>query len=105
VCFIWISEQTANFALHVVRRSVFIREVESVYSAVRTESLYNTDSFVFKVRKSGQQFVKVTFLNISITDNVRITNKPEKVNVYLPSLMMKVPDHLYVLGDTYTCHT
>jgi hypothetical protein len=28
-----------------------------------------------------------------------------KVNVYLPSLMMKVPDHLYVLGDTYTCHT
>jgi hypothetical protein len=29
----------------------------------------------------------------------------QKVNVYLPSLMMKVPDHLYVLGDTYTCHT
>jgi hypothetical protein len=28
-----------------------------------------------------------------------------KANVYLPSLMMKVPDHLYVLGDTYTCHT
>jgi hypothetical protein len=24
-----------------------------------------------------------------------------KVNVYLPSLMMKVPDHLYVLGDTH----
>jgi hypothetical protein len=29
----------------------------------------------------------------------------DKVNVYLPSLMMKVPKHLYVLGDTYTCHT
>jgi hypothetical protein len=29
----------------------------------------------------------------------------KKVNVYLPSLMMKVPNHLYVLGDTYTCHT
>jgi hypothetical protein len=28
-----------------------------------------------------------------------------KVNVYLPSLMMKAPDYLYVLGDTYTCHT
>jgi hypothetical protein len=25
--------------------------------------------------------------------------------IYLPSLMMKVPDHLHVLGDTYTCHT
>jgi hypothetical protein len=30
---------------------------------------------------------------------------PTEINVYLPSLMMKVPDHLYVLGDTYTCHT
>jgi hypothetical protein len=29
----------------------------------------------------------------------------KKVNVYLPSLMMKVPNHLYVLGDTCTCHT
>jgi hypothetical protein len=29
----------------------------------------------------------------------------KKVNVYLSSLIMKVPDHLYVLGDTYTCHT
>jgi hypothetical protein len=32
-------------------------------------------------------------------------DKDKKINVYLPSLMMKVPDHLYVLGDTYTCHT
>jgi hypothetical protein len=28
-----------------------------------------------------------------------------KINLYLPSLMMKVPNHLYVLCDTYTCHT
>jgi hypothetical protein len=27
------------------------------------------------------------------------------VNVYLPSLRMKVPDHVYVLGHSYTCHT
>jgi hypothetical protein len=31
--------------------------------------------------------------------------KKMKIHVYLTSLMMKVPDHLYVLGDTYTCHT
>jgi hypothetical protein len=37
------------------------------------------------------------------TESKRILTK--KVNVYLPSLMMKVPDHVYVLGDTYTCHT
>jgi hypothetical protein len=31
-----------------------------------------------KVRKSGQQFVKVTSLNIFVTNNVRITIKPEQ---------------------------
>jgi len=36
---------TANFALHNTERLVFITELESVYCAVRTESLYNTDTF------------------------------------------------------------
>jgi len=49
VCFVWISEQTANFALHIIKRLVFVTEVESVYCAVRTESLYNTHTrFFFK---------------------------------------------------------
>jgi hypothetical protein len=33
-------EQTANFALQNIKILVFITEVESVYCAVRTESLY-----------------------------------------------------------------
>jgi len=37
------SEQTAAFALCNINSLVFISEVESVYSAVRTELLYNTD--------------------------------------------------------------
>ena len=41
VCFVWISKQTANFALRNIKRSVLITEVESVYCAVRKESLYN----------------------------------------------------------------
>jgi len=45
VCFVWISEQTANSALNNIKRLVFITEVESVYSAVRADSLYNTDTF------------------------------------------------------------
>jgi len=45
VCLVRISEQTANFALCITKRLVFITEVESVYSAVRTGSLYNTDTF------------------------------------------------------------
>ena len=45
VCFVRISEQTANFALHDIKSLVFITEMESVYCAVCTESLYNTDTF------------------------------------------------------------
>jgi hypothetical protein len=40
MCFVRISEQTATFALSNINGLVFITEVESVYSAVRTESLY-----------------------------------------------------------------
>jgi hypothetical protein len=43
MCFVRISEQTETFALENINRLVFITEVESVYSAVRTESLYKTD--------------------------------------------------------------
>jgi hypothetical protein len=49
VYFVCISEQTANFALQNIKRFVFITEVESVYCTVRTESLHNQISFVFKM--------------------------------------------------------
>jgi hypothetical protein len=39
------SEQTATFALQNISSLVFITNVQSVYSAVRTESLYDTDTF------------------------------------------------------------
>jgi hypothetical protein len=41
--FVRISEQTATFTLYLINRFVFIPEVESVYCAVRPESLYKTD--------------------------------------------------------------
>jgi len=44
MCFVWVSEQTVTFSLHIINRLDFITEVESVYSAVRTESLYYTDT-------------------------------------------------------------
>jgi hypothetical protein len=40
---VWISEQTATFALYVINRLVFITAVESVYGAVRTDCLYKAD--------------------------------------------------------------
>jgi hypothetical protein len=44
MCFVRISEQTIIFALYNISRLVFIIGVDSVYCAVRTESLYNTDT-------------------------------------------------------------
>ena len=44
MCFVCLSEQTVPFALYIIKRYVFITEEESVYCAVRIESLYNTDT-------------------------------------------------------------
>ena len=44
MCSVWLSEERVSFALYVINRLVFITEVESVYCAVRMESLYNTDT-------------------------------------------------------------
>ena len=38
-------KQTVPFPLYIINRLVFITEVESVYCAVRNESLYNTVTF------------------------------------------------------------
>ena len=40
MCFVWISEQTANVSLYSINWLVSITETESVYCAVRTGSLY-----------------------------------------------------------------
>jgi len=42
-CFVLISEQTATFVLYIINWLVFRTVVESVYSAVRTDSLYKAD--------------------------------------------------------------
>ena len=44
MCFVRLSEQTGTFFPYTALTDwFFITEVESVYCAVRTESLYNTD--------------------------------------------------------------
>jgi hypothetical protein len=45
-CFVWLvrmSEQTAAFALYIINWLDFITVVESVYSAVRTDPLYEAE--------------------------------------------------------------
>jgi len=46
--FVQVSEQTATFALYSINLLVFITMVESIYCAVRTDSLHNADYIVFK---------------------------------------------------------
>jgi hypothetical protein len=49
MCFVWLSEQTVTFAVYIINRLSFIKEVESVYCTVRTESLCVTQiRLVFK---------------------------------------------------------
>jgi len=43
MCFVCISEQTATFSLYSINLLVFITVVESVYSAVQTDSLYKAN--------------------------------------------------------------
>jgi len=45
LCFVWISEHKVTSVLYIINRLIFTNEVESVYWAVRTESLYNADVF------------------------------------------------------------
>ena len=44
MCFVRISEETATFAFYCINWLLYITEVQSVYSAVPIESLYNTDT-------------------------------------------------------------
>jgi hypothetical protein len=46
------SEQTATFAVYNVNSLAFITELESVYSAVRSESLYKAD-YVWSLNSCG----------------------------------------------------
>jgi hypothetical protein len=39
-----VLRKKATFALYIINRMAFVAEVESVYSAVRTESIYKTDT-------------------------------------------------------------
>ena len=52
------SEQT-NFALDNIKILVFITKVQSVYSAVWTESLYNTDTFCLERVNMQSTMIKV----------------------------------------------
>jgi len=64
-CFVRISEQTATFALYITNWLVFITVVESVYSAVRNDSLYRVRQTIFYVN---------LLLKLSLSQSILITS-------------------------------
>jgi len=59
MCSVFISEQTATSAPHNVKLLVFITEMESVYSAVRTESFqYRKTAFIYRAMNLVTNFYK-----------------------------------------------
>jgi hypothetical protein len=44
MCFMWLSEETVTFSLYKINRLIFTIEAESVYFAVRPESLYKINT-------------------------------------------------------------
>jgi hypothetical protein len=58
------------------------------------------DTDIDAVRKQKKaEYAKQYRLKRKLLLQQQASTCTEKVNVYLPSLMMKVPNHLYVLGD------
>jgi len=64
MCFAWISEQTAIISLYSINLTVFITEAESVYCAVRTGSLNQTDTLT-SLKASIYTFEIMVFDGIS----------------------------------------
>jgi hypothetical protein len=46
MCLVLLSEEAVSLAFYVINGLVFITEVEGVYCTVRSETLYNTDTFL-----------------------------------------------------------
>jgi hypothetical protein len=59
---LWVLRTFATFALCSINSLVFITQMGSVYSAVRTESLYNSDTFCL-------QRVNISVLHVGLYSN------------------------------------
>jgi len=71
MCYIRLSEQTVTFSLYIINRLAFITEVESVYCAVRTESLYNSDT---------SRPLKVNVIVFTVVKSIRFNRTSTKIH-------------------------
>ena len=73
MCYVRLLEQTVTFALYITNRLVFITEVERVYCAVGTESLYNTDT---------SRFLKVNIIVFTNVKSIRFIRTNTKIHTW-----------------------
>ena len=73
MCYIRLSEQTVTFSLYIINRLAFITEVESVYCAVRTESLYNSDT---------SRPLKVNVIVFTVVKSIRFNRTSTKIHTW-----------------------
>ena len=79
------SEQTVTFSLYNVNSLVFITEVGSVYSAVRNESLHNTDTFYLKMLSSSVEVMKEQSLSVDRTNMEAGFTVRKSLGLYFPN--------------------
>ena len=106
VCFVWISEQTANSSPYNIKWMVFVNETECVYCAVRTGYLSKRDGVCLNTKHSicfpkmfvwlsacvfcvwTSQYVPKT--NNILTDSQRKSNKMQQCIKILFHIYMKL---------------
>jgi hypothetical protein len=102
----WNIQYNSLLNLSYGKRTKAIAFADDLLIAVRAENVQEAEKFanieIGKIKNWGKEN-NITFNEQK--SKVMLVTRRKEVNVYLPSLMMKVPNHLYVLGDTYTCHT
>ena len=90
MCFVRLSEQTVNFALYSDNRLVFITEMESVYCAVRTESLYRV------IHKSLRDFRPLQYSSRYGHAEGEHVNRGRDTSSFCPTLQVL---DMCILGD------
>jgi hypothetical protein len=71
MCVVWVSEQTETFVLHTINGLVFIREVKSVFYAVRSES--------YAVR-SGSHFALIKGVGSDVHEHIVSENRIKQLH-------------------------
>jgi hypothetical protein len=115
--FVRIWEQTASFVLYIINKLAFIIKVKSVYCAVCTESVRNTDTFCAqRVREEGSNqydqinfrtvLKPVSFLKAKTVCNIQADESVYKTkgNIKMPLCLKLKTVRIYTINSSLHSH-